>query len=415
LRIALISKADSAGGGASRVAEGLSLGLWQRGHEAVHFSAWTARGFGGLHRPLYGESRVLRAAIKKAHALSQRVGPAELLPLELLPLFRAGISSFDIVHFHDLSSAISPFTLSVLSRRIPVLWTFHDCSPFTGGCLYPMDCTRYRTRCNHCPQLGEWPLDATLDCTRLMQTIKMRLHADGRVTCLAPSHWMARMAVDSGKIAHPPTVVPNGVDTHLFRPSSNRSALRDRLGIRSDRPTLLASAGHIGDPRKGIGYAVAAVRRLADLDPLLLLVGAIEKENEKLLQGIRWQCTGYLSDARRIAECYSVADLFLFCSLADNQPLAVLESLACGTPVVGFATGGVPEIVPQGKCGWLVPQGNVDELAKIMRDALMGGIGEEWPHNARRFIERQHSMEVHLERHLQVYLAAVREPHGVDA
>lgn len=174
MRICEVSKADSFGGGASRVAEELSQLLFSDGYSAEHWVSWTGKGYDHRRRPLYGS---LERVIRKAHNATKAIlSMPELVPYELPIFYRNGrVEQFDLFHFHDISSAISPLTLLHLSRSKPVVWTMHDCSPVTGGCLYPMSCERYKLGCGSCPQLGTWPIDTRFDFTRALRSVKTRL------------------------------------------------------------------------------------------------------------------------------------------------------------------------------------------------------------------------------------------------
>ncbi len=405
LRIAILSKSDSRGGGASRVAELLAAGLRRSGHTAVHFRA-QGTGFTATSRPLYGPAP-LRQATRLAHAAQRRLGWGETVPFELPAVMLAGLArNFDLVHAHDLSSAISPLTLRWLAARLPTVWTLHDCSPFTGGCLYPMGCTRFRTSCGGdggCPRLGEWPIDGLLDRTGPIQRIKTALHAQGSLTTLAPSAWMADLAASSGKLRARPQIMANGVDLGVFRPAANRAALRRWLGLPAERRIVLVSAGFLHDTRKGIPQALAALREVADLKPFVLVVGEAERHLPQALGGLAHHATGYLTDPARLADCYAAADLFLFCTLADNQPLAVLETMACATPVVGFATGGIPELVDQGQNGWLVSPDQPAALAAGLRRALAPDVAEAWGRAARVRVEAEFGLERCIARHVALY------------
>ncbi|AFL72204.1 glycosyltransferase [Thiocystis violascens] len=404
MQIAQISKADSAGGGASRVAEDLTILMNKSGHCATHYVSYSSKGYNQQRQPLYGSNPFINRNTRRAHHLLRRVGLSELVPLELPALLAGNIKSFDILHFHDLSSAMSPLTLAWLSRTMPVVWTVHDCSPFTGGCLYPMDCEGYKSRCGSCPQIGSWPLDSVVDGTRLSRALKRRIHRTGRVQCVTPSKWMAQMAMASGLLSTEPMVITNGVDTETYKPAANFSELRRRLGLRDDVPILLVSAGHIRDPRKGIQLALEAVRAIdREFRPVVLAMGAMHRDDEGLFQGLRWFSTGYISDPAQAAQYYACADFFLFCSLADNQPLAVLESMSCGTPVIGFACGGIPELVIDNVCGKLVPPEDMTSLIEVMRFVLRERIATDLGRAARKRIESYHSQEVHLAAHLELY------------
>ena len=142
LRVCHLSKAGRSGGGASRIAEELVSLLSSQGHHTSHGVRFLEGTDHKQTKKIYG------VVTRKAHSLQKRLGFPELVPFEMVELVTSGLyADYDLFHFHDLSSAISPMTLYFLSQFKPVVWTFHDCSPFTGGCLYPMDCNKFQSQC----------------------------------------------------------------------------------------------------------------------------------------------------------------------------------------------------------------------------------------------------------------------------
>lgn len=408
LKIAVISKADHFGGGASRVAAELTALLNGAGLHADHWLSWAGGSWSPHMRPLYGR---LQFPIRAANFGLRKVGFPELIPFELGPLLYGGrILDYDLLHFHDLSSAISPLTLLYLSRKRPVAWTIHDCSPFTGGCLYPMGCQRFAHGCGACPQLGEWPIDSKLDFTGFQQGIKRRLARSGRIQYVTPSTWMRQTALASGMFAVPPAVLHNGVDTAVFRPF-DKAAVRRELGLPGDRTIVLLSAGSLLDERKGTRYAIEALQACRDLRPFILLVGNSSPQVRDLLAGFDIHEAGYLGDSERLARHYAAANLFLFTSLADNQPLTVLETMATGTPIVGFETGGIPEMVLQDKTGRLVAQKDTQALTTALRQVLTApGVLTAWGERGRAHIEKLFSHRHFLDTHLALYHQMLARP-----
>lgn len=400
LKIAVISKADHFGGGASRVAEELTDLLNAGGHRADHWLSWQGAENRASARPLYGW---LSVPIRAANFALRKLGIAEAIPFELATLYRGGILDYDLVHFHDLSSAISPLTLLWLSRRKPVVWTIHDCSPFTGGCLYPMECRNFKRGCGQCPQLGNWPIDSRFDFTRYQRGIKRRLAASGRIHYITPSDWMAETAYSSGMFPTPPDVIHNGIDTKRFHPAEKK-AVRSTLKLPPDRTIVLLSAGSLLDERKGVRYAIDALHEVRDLKPFILLVGHSTPQMKELLAGFDLREAGYLGDAADLARHYAAADLFLFTSLADNQPLSVLETMATGTPIVGFQTGGIPEMVRQGESGFLVPQKDVKALSACLRRVLAEpSLLASWAERGALRAQTMFSHERFIENHVALY------------
>lgn len=407
MHIAQISKADAYGGGASRVAEELAQLFRANGYIAHHWASWAGKGYD--HKsvfPLYGR---FSKQIRLAHTLLKKAGFPELIPFELAVLLRKNrIYNYDVLHFHDLSSAISPLTLLWLSRQKPVIWTIHDCSPFTAGCLYPMGCEKFKTGCGNCPQIGQWPIDSYLDFTRTMHRVKRHVHKKNDIVAVTPSRWMSNMAYSSGLFLEPPLVIPNGVDTKIYKPCEKKLA-RNALALPQDRRIILLSAGNLLDERKGTRYALEALSKLKDLNPFLLLVGSIDSNAVKILDEFDHHATGYISSPEKLAQVYSAADIFLFCSLADNQPLSILETMAVGTPMVGFSTGGIPEMIEQDESGYLVAQRDVSNLIRAIRHAFQDDRFLDWGRRAREKAVSTYSFDRLMENHLSLY-----EKHAYD-
>lgn len=399
MKIAILSKSDSFGGGASRVATELAKGLEDKGYKVHHYTSWLGGDKHNFSRNLY--PRGLQNVFRATHTLSMLAGFPEILPLEYITL-RKKLLDYDIVHFHDISSAISPHTVNWVSRLRPTFWTVHDCSPFTGGCLYPMECEKFQNRCHKCPQLGEWPIKAFADFTGFMQSIKRNISEGGLVNYIAPSQWMSDMALSSGMFAEAPHVIPNGVDVNIFRPVQ-KEAVRRKLSLPSDRKIILLSAGSILDRRKGSRFAIEALHRIKDINPFLLVIGNMGGEAHSLFSEFDYHSTGYIGNTELMANYYAAADIFLFCSLADNMPLVILETMASGVPTVGFATGGAPDMVTHNESGYLVQQKDVAGLEKGLRAAFADKTYLQWGKAARGLADSMFSQEVFIEKHLSFY------------
>jgi glycosyltransferase involved in cell wall biosynthesis len=408
MKIAVVSKADAAGGGASRVAEELAFHLRSKGHQAVHFAAW-AGSFGDHRHALYG-GRIARKATLLAHKAARKIGFAESIPFEL-PAAVSHFADFDLVHFHDTSSAISPLTLWQIARSKPVVWTFHDCSPFTGGCIYPQmgSCERYKTGCGDCPLTHEWPLDGTLDTTSWALLLRRSLHKQPNLHAVVPSEWMRDLAWESGNLQSMPTVISNMVDSETLKPFDDIDGVRRRLGVPPGRLVLTASSGNINDARKGIRETLDAARRLSELKPLVVLLGAPDRHLHEHAEGIEFLSTGYVHDRAHLREWLSASDSFLFTSKADNQPLSILESFACGTPVYGFSTGGAVEMIIDGVSGRLIPGRDVAELSRRIQDDWHSGAMAAMRQSSRERAVGRYGPEPFVMKHIELYEAAIKK------
>jgi glycosyltransferase involved in cell wall biosynthesis len=404
MRIAVVSKADAAGGGASKIAE-MTARLLQPHADVRHFLTF-ARKPRAHHRSIRafpGLTWLERESAK----LSTWLGVPDYISLDWLIFSLRTRLQVDLVHFHDITGAFSPASLGLLARHLPICWTFHDCSPFTGGCIQPMNCTRFTGTCGPCPRLGHWPLATATDATGWMQRQKRVLARRGSYRAICPSHWIAHMAVQAGAFDERPTVIPNCVDTTVFAPQP-KADLRQALGLPIDRPTVLVSAFSMRDPFKGVGHAIAALNGVRDLNPVVLLIGHGGQQATRLLPGLDVRPAGYLTDERDLARWYGAADVLLYPTLADNLPLAVLECMASGTPVVGYDTGGMREMLQHQVNGWLSPQGDTAHLTAGLQQVLRSdGTRRHWAGAARERIVSTFNQNRFLTAHLQVYAETI--------
>ncbi|MGA7954600.1 MAG: glycosyltransferase [Gloeobacterales cyanobacterium] len=414
MKVAVISKTDRIGGGASRVAEDLATWLNEAGHPTDHFIAIPSHQFVSasnskplsFQKSLYGEGISLNLC-RKIHALTRRCGFRELLPAEYFINLRHVIDQYDVIHFHDLYYSIAPLTLGLVSTHKPTFFTVHDCSAFTGGCLYPMECQKFIHSCHKCPQLlqNTWN-DKLRDQSRLIQSINRLLAKKSKVQYIFPSHWIAQQASLSVDFNLTPKLIPNGLDLQPFATLSKCEA-KAKLCISSNQKVVVISAHSLKDFRKGVHHAISALNSVRDLHPLILTVGLNSQDIRENLQDLETKDIGFITNQYQLAEVYSASDILLFCSLADNLPLTVLEAMASSTVVVGFATGGVPEMIRSGETGFLVEPSNQNALNKVLRQALQTDNIEAMGQQARRDIENKFSKALCLERHLKLYQQAI--------
>lgn len=309
----------------------------------------------------------------------------------------------DVVNLHWVAGFVdySSFFRTV-PRRVPVVWRLSDQQPFTGGCHYDEGCGRYTAACGACPQLGSRD---ERDLSRQIWARKRDALAavpPGRLHIVALNQWMAAEVQRSSLFGHLPVhVIPNGLDTSVFSPA-DRTHARVVLGLPLHAKIVLFVAVSVDNRRKGFAQLAAALAGLSD-EPDLVLV-SIGKNPPPLAAPIAHHPLGVVEDDSRLALVYSAADLFVIPSLQDNMPSTVLESLACGTPVAGFDTGGISELVRPGQTGWLAPVGDVEGLRAAMRRLLRND--DERLAMGRRCREialAEYRQELQAQRYLELY------------
>jgi glycosyltransferase involved in cell wall biosynthesis len=406
MKIAIVSKSNRDSGGASRVAEDLATWLNEAGHVTDHFVAVGNLKSVPFQKDLYGQG-LAKKICQKTHYLTDKLGLRELFPVEYLFNLIYQLKNYDILHFHDLYSSISPLTLALTAIQKPTFFTVHDCSVFTGGCLYPAGCEKFISHCHNCPQLPQirWR-DKIRDRTREVQSIKRWLSKNNKIRYVFPSQWIANQAELSLSFKVPPVVIPNGIDLDFFSNFQKKQA-RLMLSIPEHRKVVIISANYLAAPHKGVRYAIKALQTCRDFSPFVIAVGHCNDEIRVALQGLDVMEVGFLDDAKQMAKIYAASDIMMFCSLEDNLPLTVLEAMAASTVVVGFATGGVPEMIKSGQNGVLVEPANQEALNESLRQALASPVLENIGQQARKDVENNFSKISFLEKHIQLYQSSL--------
>ncbi len=401
LRVAVLNSADYAGG-AENVARILLDGLSRRGH-GVTF--WVGRRRGETPddriRELPCSDSQRRVALRYARKGFFSLG----LPSSVDFCESKSLSGTDLIHLHNLHGHYLSITaLPRLARRFPLVWTFHDFFPVTGGCAFPYECDKWMSRCGSCPQRGRYPIASRYDRTRRMQAIKRKVFRDLPVTIVTPSKHLTNAVRRSGMFASAELhTIPYGVDTELFRP--DRARARQSLGVPPDRPVVLLVAQGLNDPRKGLHHAIRALRQVDVPEFVVLLVGGgSDQPIVDALSRHDVRSLGYLTDRQQLADCYAASDLFVFTSLAENYPCVVQEAMASGTSVLAFDIDGVNEQITPDRTGFLVPSGDANRLARAI-DQLLGNIPRlaDVGAAARRHAEANWKLELFIDRHERLY------------
>lgn len=268
----------------------------------------------------------------------------------------------DVINLHWVAGMIDYARIGHTFRGKKVVWTLHGMNDFSGGCHHADECLKYITECHSCPQLGHHPFDYAQHIFR--QKLHGLHYLD--ITTVSPSRWLARCARQS-KILSDKAVhhIPNGLSSDTFRPL-DRCAIRKLLKIPPDRFIILFGAFDATNERKGGPLLAAALSQLPEeIFRKTTLVGfGSASERLATLLPCDVKGLGSICNEENLALVYSMADLFVMPSMAENLPNSILESLACGTPVAAFSIGGIPEIIQHGTNGYLVPAFETDKLAE---------------------------------------------------
>jgi glycosyltransferase involved in cell wall biosynthesis len=404
-------------GGAERVASDLLREYRRRGHRA-HLAV------GRKLTPSADVIQIPRSRVRTApgrrldalRGIESFRYPATARLLDLPP------DRPDVLHLHNLHGGYFDLReLARLSGELPVLLTLHDAWLLSGHCAHSFGCERWRNGCGHCPDLTIYP-PVRRDATAANWARKRDVYARSRLHVAAPSRWLmerverSMLAEGAGDLR----VIPNGVDHTVFAPGDVRAARR-KLGVPEAAVVLLFSASGItGNSFKDYPTVRAAAGLAADglphRDVVVIVLGSDGEPEASGRATVRF--VPFRHDQAEIAECYRAADLYLHAARAETFPLAILEALACATPVVATAVGGIPEQIRSADLGagdWrrhpdreatgvLVAQGDAQGMARAVVALLRDGRRlEELGANARADACRRFRLDRQADAYLDWY------------
>jgi glycosyltransferase involved in cell wall biosynthesis len=311
----------------------------------------------------------------------------------------------DVLNFHNLhDNYFNYLAISSLTARKPAVFTLHDMWSFTGHCSYSYDCERWKTGCGRCPHLDVYPT-VPRDNTRIEWKLKKLVYDRANLSIVTPSNWLTEQARQSILARFPIHNIPNGVDTDVYKPLNSEQS-RLGLGIPVDKKVLLFGAQSLHDTRKGGDLLLKALQSLPGTlrsEILLLVMG---EGGEKIAKSVDIQTRqlGYITSDSAKALAYSAADVFIFPTRADNLPLVLQESMACGTPMVSFRVGGVPELVRHYETGLLAEPGDANALSESILHLLEDShLRNRLSRRCREIALEEYSLELQIVRYIELY------------
>jgi glycosyltransferase involved in cell wall biosynthesis len=284
----------------------------------------------------------------------------------LSDLFNKGINNeiknidFDILNLHWVSGEF--MNLKELKKaKVPIVWTLHDCYPFTGICHYFEDCQNFKSSCGKCPQLSS---EKSFDLSQETFNLKKKRYEGLNLHIVSPSKWLADSARKSSLFAQFPVhVIPNGIDTEIFAPK-DKGKVRASMHIDESRKVILFGAmSATNDIRKGYKYLLEALnnKQLSKKGILLLVFGS--EDDGGSISTCETKYLGSISNDDQLASIYSIADVMVVPSTHENLSNTIMESLACGTPVTAFNIGGNMDMIDHLENGYLAKPYSSEDLA----------------------------------------------------
>lgn len=313
----------------------------------------------------------------------------------------------EIVHLHWIAKFIDyqSFFASIGPHQ-PVVWTLHDMNAFTGGCHFSDGCHRFQQGCGNCPQIRD---SSAADISRQAFLEKESALRGIDLHVVAPSRWLLQSARSSPVFQQAQSFhhVPYGISTDDYYPM-DRAEARAWLGIDDDATVISFGAMDVKSRRKGASHLMRALSGIADVPNIECVVfGSGElPETKQGLPPIRE--VGAVQGLLQQRVVYSASDVFVLPSLEDNLPLTGLEAMACGTAVVAFDAGGIPDYVHPQRNGLLARVGDTDDLTdKLKMIVTQPDLARYMGQQARRSIQQNFAAEREAEAYSNLYASLI--------
>lgn len=350
--------------------------------------------------------RRVRNRLLVAPAFSGRPDGYELFSLGRLqgrtPVQQIGITP-SIINLHWVANFVDyPSFFGSLPDNAPIVWTLHDMNPFTGGCHYSWECRKYQTACSRCPQLG--PLDIG-DLAARNSAIKAQSIGSKNLHIVADSYWLEGEARTSALLANAKSfrTIHYGLDANQFVPR-DKAACRIELALDADALVISFGADGIANRRKGMSLLLDAMELVNSDRRVVLLVFGSGPKLPSPSGRFTVRNMGFVSSVDLMTNIYSASDMFIMPSLHEAFGQTCLEAMACGTPVVGFDTGGIPDMIKPLQTGLLATPGDVGDLAEKMQWMIENkserlAMGKA----ARSLVEQEYTLDVQASKYMELY------------
>ncbi|MDR0295473.1 MAG: glycosyltransferase family 4 protein [Prevotellaceae bacterium] len=277
------------------------------------------------------------------------------------------VKEADIIHLHWINQGfLSLKNIRQLTKlNKPIVWTMHDMWSCTGICHHARACERYSQQCEKCFFLHH---PAKKDISTTVFRKKQQLYQQADISFVTCSDWLNKRAKKSALLLKKQiSTINNPIDTKVFAPF-DKIASRKKLGLATDKKLILFSAVNLSDSRKGFSYLAEAAQLLDINNVELLLLGNVKTVLPELPLKINY--IAFTPNEADMAMVYSAVDCYVTPSLEENLPNTIMEAMACGTPCVGFDTGGIPEMIDHKITGYVANYQSADDLAAGIRWVL---------------------------------------------
>lgn len=247
----------------------------------------------------------------------------------------------DVIHLHNIHGYY--INVEILFNYLKtcnkkIIWTLHDCWAFTGHCSHYTyeHCEKWKTECKNCGHIKTYPKSLIDNSLRNFCEKKDIFTNIQNLIIVTPSEWLKKQVEQSFLKEYQIKVIRNGIDLNVFY--KRKTNIKERYGLSNKK--IILGVSSVWNKKKGLDY-FCELSSLINDEYKMVLVGVNEKQQKHIPDNIL--SIKKTNDINELAEWYSCADVFVNPTLEDTYPTTNLESIACGTPVITFDTGGSPE------------------------------------------------------------------------
>jgi len=315
------------------------------------------------------------------------------------------VKEADIIHIHWINQGF--LSLKGLKKIFklgkPVFCTMHDMWFCTGICHHARECTHYHTQCSHCFYLKKVRQH---DLSSRIFNQKIKLFHSGNIVFITCSKWLKSQAEKSAILSGRHIVhIANPIDISLFQPMQ-KSVCRKKYNLPNDKKLILFGSVNNSDERKGMDYLIKAAKLLSPkMEANKIEFVIFGKSNSDLTDFFSFKVNylNFVSNEHDMVALYNAADVYVIPSLDENLPNTIMEAMACGTPCVGFRTGGIPEMIDHLQNGYVAAYENAEDLANGIFWTLFEADHEQLSQNARQKSIDFYSEEIVAAQYIDLY------------
>lgn len=310
---------------------------------------------------------LIKTRILDNHGLNSSIATKRLI-------YKIGTINPDIINLHNLHGYYINYKLLIEYLKvieIPIVWTLHDCWTFTGHCSHfeRINCFKWQSECRKCPLKTSYPASYIIDRSKKNFHLKQNLFRNLRnVNIVTPSKWLSKHIKNSYLNHYPVTVINNGINLSLFKPlSTKRNFLFEKYNL-PGKKTILGVANTWKGKRAFDDFLMLGKKLNSDYQ--IVLIGL----RKKIIRNLPHNIIGIerTENIDELVDFYNIADAFINLTYADTIPTTNIESLACGTPVITYKTGGSPETIDD-NTGIVVEKGNIEGILTSLNIMISKG------------------------------------------